>query len=251
MRSGSSIAPSAWLVPSLSSQLHSGVGGLEQVGQTRAEREAPDRVDVHPHRPQQREPVGLRLRQRAFVGEHVVGARFGQPQRADDAAGVARRALGGAVLHPVRVEAGPVVDERGRPSRVPRRERGRGPLVAVAVLVLVAREDQPDRVARVGGLERGVLVVVDHVVGWSGENPELRARRVAVVADAGEGRKVGQRETPGSGMSFGCTTGDPHAPRSRREDRMTPATEHDGRATPMSRSRRAPACSPTTTRTRP
>ena len=52
------------------------------------------------------EPVRLRLRQRPLVGEDVVGAGIGQPERADDAAGVTSPAVIVAVLHPVRVEAG-------------------------------------------------------------------------------------------------------------------------------------------------
>ena len=88
------------------------------------------------------EPVRLRLGQRALVGEHVVVAGLGQPQRADDRRGCAgaRRAAVG-VLHPVRVEAGLVVDEQ-HPGGLPFGERRRGACVAVALLRLVARQDQ-------------------------------------------------------------------------------------------------------------
>ena len=43
-------------------------GAGQKLGETGTERESPDGVDVHPHRSEEREAVGLRLGQRAFVG---------------------------------------------------------------------------------------------------------------------------------------------------------------------------------------
>ena len=65
-----------------------------------------------------------------------------------------------AVLHPVRVEAGLRVGDE-HPVGAPRRERGGGALVPVALGVLVAREEEPDRVAGCSASSARELVVVD------------------------------------------------------------------------------------------
>ena len=106
---------------------------LGQLGEAGAERERPDRIDVDPHLAQQREPVRFGLGQRAFVRQDVVAARLRQAERADHTAGVPA-----AVLHPVGVETSGAVDNED-PVAHPRREHRRGPGVAVAVGVLVAR----------------------------------------------------------------------------------------------------------------
>ena len=110
-----------------------------------------------------------------------------------------------AVLHPVCVEARRRVGHQDALAS-PRREQCRGAGIPVAFGVFVSRQDQPYGVQGVRGLERRVLLLVDDVVGWSDEDPEFRAGRVAVVADAGKGQEFGQRSAPDSGMSFGCTT---------------------------------------------
>ena len=137
--------------------------------------------------------------------EDVLGAGFGQTERADDAAGVPSPAAIVAVLHPVCVEARRRVGHQDAFAS-PRREQCRGAGIPVAFGVFVSRQDQPYGVQGVRGLERRVLLLVDDVVGWSDEDPEFRAGRVTVVADAGKGQEFGQRSAPDSGMSFGCTT---------------------------------------------
>ena len=118
--------------------------------------------------------------------EHVTaGAGLGEPERPDHAVGVPVTTVVVAVLHPVRVEARLRIDDE-HPFGAPRRELRGGALVPVAVGVLVAREDETNRVAGVLGLERAELVFVDDVVGWSDEVPELGAGRSAVVADTGK-----------------------------------------------------------------
>jgi len=67
------------------------LGVFEQRGETRAERQPPDRIDVDPHGAQERQPVGFGLRQGALVRQDVVVAGFGQAQRTDHSASVAAR----------------------------------------------------------------------------------------------------------------------------------------------------------------
>ena len=95
-----------------------------------------------------------------------------------------------AELHPVGVEAGSRVDpEHAR--LFPSGERAGGPLVAVALALPVAREEQAHRIVRVGRLERCPPLLVDHVVGWGGEQLEVRAGCAAVVAQTGKGEEIG------------------------------------------------------------
>ena len=164
--------------------------GLELLGEAGREAEAPDRVDVGPRRPEQREPIGLGLGGGAFVGEHARVARLGERERADHAPRVARLAVRVAELHAVRVEAGRAVDHEHARS-LPAASASAARVVAVAVVVLVAGEEEPHRVVRRGRLERGAPFLVDHVVGWSGERLEIRAGGGAVVTQAGEGEEVG------------------------------------------------------------
>ncbi len=156
-----------------------------------------------------------------------------------------RSAVSVGECHAVRVEArGVVVDEY--PGVAPRAEHCRGPLVAISVGGLVTREDQPHRVVRRGGLERLLLLVVDHVVGWSGERVEqarpqpagCSARRRTVRNSASEGAPVVLERR---GIVVGCTTG--HAQCSEGE--KNPCTT----LTRTRHTRKALACSPATTPT--
>ncbi len=85
--------------------LGQGSGLLHQRGEPGAERQSPDRVDVDAHRPQQRETIRLRFRAACARGEDVVVAGLGQGQGAEDAPGVAARAVRIGELHPVGVQA--------------------------------------------------------------------------------------------------------------------------------------------------
>ena len=205
MRPGSSIAPSSWTTPSASTQVASIGVGLELLGEAGREAEAPDRVDVRPRRAEQREPIGLRLRGGALVGEHARVARLGERQRADHAAGVARLAVRVAELHAVRVEAGRGVD-REHARLLPGRERVGRPLVAVAVVVLVAGEEQPHRVVRrrPPRAPRAVPRRSRRRVERRAPRGRCRPRR-SRNADR-QRRRSRARGAPGSGMPTGCST---------------------------------------------
>ena len=188
---------------------------VEQRGEARAEGQAPDRVDVDAHRPQQREPVGLRLRQRALVGEDVVVARLGQRQRADDAAGVAADAVRVGELHAVGVEARRRVARRARPSASPAREglarpgrsgrpRTLRPAAGSGGPSCARRRPR----ARRAGRRRSRRRV---------ERRAPRARRTGPSACRCTGHRQRARSRPRwrsgfrgySGMRLGCTTGKP------------------------------------------
>ena len=94
MAAGSSIAPSSWrdaVGVGARAQRH-GAGARSSVSPVARLRPQIGSTFT-PRRAQQRQPVGLRLGQRALVGEHAVVAGLGERQRADHAAGVARVAV--------------------------------------------------------------------------------------------------------------------------------------------------------------
>src|SRR5919204_3526282 len=84
-----------------------------------------------------------------------------------------------------------VVDDE-RAVLAPFVEAAGGDLIAIASVVSVSREDQPDGVARVGGLECGAVVVVDDVVRWRGDGPDIGGGLPPTqrVADAAEGKEL-------------------------------------------------------------
>ncbi len=170
-------------------------------GQSRGRREPPDRVEVDPRRPEQREAVALRLGQRALVGEDVALARRGrQDQPAEDADRVPGRGALVGVAHAVAVEGGLVVAGEDAGSR-PLGEQVCRVLVAVGVAVGLG-EDQPDRVV-LGPLRESVaLVGIDDVIGWRDHRFEVDG----VVADAAERAELGHAEEP-PGRSGDCGTG--------------------------------------------
>ena len=165
--------------------------GFDPLGQARGQAEAPDRIDVRTRGAEEREPVGLRLAHRPFMREHGGVVGLGQGERADDPPGVARIALEIPELHAIRVEARRRIGHE-HPLALPRCERVGRPRVAVVVLVLVAGEEQPHGVVRGLRLERGALIFVDDVVGWSRERLEVGAGGFAVVPQSGEGEEIGQ-----------------------------------------------------------
>ena len=128
----------------------SGVAGSSSVGEARAEASGPRSGRRSPASP----AAATSRSDFAFGSVRSWGSTSsapasGRPQRADHAAGVARRAVGRRGTPSGTRRSAARSSTTSTPGASPRRERVGGAGVAVAVGVLVARQDQPDRVVRV------------------------------------------------------------------------------------------------------
>src|SRR5690348_5750399 len=229
----------------------------EQLREPLGEREHPDRIEVRPCGAEKREAVALRGRHRALVGEHADRARVDaarrEPESADDTMGTAEPPVLVLEQHLVEVEARRVIDEEGA-GAVPLVEAVRRDLVTVAPVLAIAGEDQADRVARIRRLEGRPAVVVDHVVRWRGDRPDVRRRGLLAqrVADPAEGKELGHRAVrfrdEGRPLASDCRI------RIASDGRTKTPTSERRRETwnrlPTTHSRKAAACSPTRARTR-
>src|SRR2546430_7298080 len=146
--------------------------------------------------------------------------------------------------HLVQVEAGRVV-EHERLGAPPLTEAIGRHLVAIAAGLAVAGEDQTHRVTRVRGLEQRPAILVDDVVRWRRDRPNVGGCRIGVrlarrVADPAKGKELGHRTV-----------------RFRRGNpivayRPVAATEGHAWSRPLTtHSRKAVACSPARARMQP
>src|SRR5215208_7461882 len=154
--------------------------------------------------------------------------------------------------HLVEVEARRIIDDE-RAVAVPVVEAIGRDLVAVAPVLAVAREDQPDGVAWIGRLEGRPAVVVDHVVRWRRDGTDVRGRalRSERVADPAEGKELGH------GAVRFRDEGRPLVQIVAYRSRATAERSNERRETetwnrpPTTHSRKGVACSPTRARTPP
>ena len=237
--SGSSIAPSSWRVTV-------GVGARARA----ACRRSSSSVSPAPRlSPQIGSTLSARRAQQRRAGRTSPsaacargGARSSSPgsgsvERADHAAGVARRAVRVAELHPVRVEARRRRRRRARPSARHAAKRRRGPLVAVAVARMRrAAGSAGPSCASSAASSAARSLVVDHVVGWSDERIEARRRPRRSRSGRRQTARSRARGAPGFGNATGCTTATRRRARKARGEHMR---RPDDGSTPTSRSRRA------------